>query len=190
MMPSLKSKRRFGLGTLSSRAAKQPLLFILIAFVCVSSCAFAYVSISYLLEDSRYLYLLAFDRWEPPWLGLFIFFITVITCIVATVSSVVVIATLGRRFNLYRDHDFITNEQSVEDSHGIVGVTGGDRCAVCGRPMTLVKDSMSRSDFMTGTQGCYRCRACGQLTCYDCSDSRKPCKCGAQQWSACFYLIR
>lgn|SRR5665213_1503439 len=87
------SSRADPVATLSSRAAKQPLLFILIAFVCLMSCAFAYVNIDYLLKH---------DGWEPPWLGMFIFFLTIITCIVATVSSVVVVATLVRRFNLYR----------------------------------------------------------------------------------------
>jgi len=66
---------------------------------------------------------------------------------------------------------------------------GGDRCSVCGRPMTLVKGMMRTSDFMTRTQGCYQCRACGRLTCYDCSDNREPCKCGAHQWSERTYLI-
>ena len=67
---------------------------------------------------------------------------------------------------------------------------GGDRCGTCGKPMTLVKGMMRTSDFMTRTQGCYQCRACGRLTCYDCSDNRKPCECGAQQWSERTYIVR
>ncbi len=67
---------------------------------------------------------------------------------------------------------------------------GGDRCGRCGRPMTLVKGMMRTSDFMTRTQGCYQCRACGSLTCYDCSDRREPCERGAQQWSERTYIVR
>jgi hypothetical protein len=68
--------------------------------------------------------------------------------------------------------------------------SSGDRCARCGRPMTLVQGIMRTSDFMTRTQGCYQCRACGRLTCYDCSDSREPCDCGARQWSERTYVVR
>ncbi len=66
----------------------------------------------------------------------------------------------------------------------------GDSCSQCGRPMTLVKGTMRTSDFMTHTEGCYQCRACGRLTCYGCSDSREPCRCGAQQWSERTCLVR
>jgi hypothetical protein len=66
----------------------------------------------------------------------------------------------------------------------------GDRCARCGRAMKLVQGMMSTPDFITRTQGCYQCRACGRLTCYDCSDSRMPCECGARQWSERTCLIR
>lgn len=66
-----------------------------------------------------------------------------------------------------------------------------DHCARCGRAMTLVQGMMMRtSDYLTRTQGCYQCRACGRLNCYDCSDSRMPCECGAQQWSERTYLVR
>lgn len=67
---------------------------------------------------------------------------------------------------------------------------GGDHCTGCRRPMTLVKGVMRTSDYMTRTQGCFQCRACGRLTCYDCSDSREPCKCGAHQWAERTYIIR
>lgn len=64
-------------------------------------------------------------------------------------------------------------------------------CGVCRRPMMLTNGMIMRTtDLRTHTQGCYQCRACGRLTCYDCSDSRKPCVCKAHQWSERTYLMR
>ena len=88
---------------LSSRAAKNPLLFILIDIVCVGSCAFAFANIHYVLEDDNYVYLFEFGRSDPSWMGLFILLITVITCMVAILSIAVVMATFVRRFKEARD---------------------------------------------------------------------------------------
>jgi hypothetical protein len=58
----------------------------------------------------------------------------------------------------------------------------GDSCAACGRSMMLVTGVIKREAYLTKTRGCYQCRACARLTCYDCSDSREPCQCGEKQW--------
>jgi len=60
----------------------------------------------------------------------------------------------------------------------------GDRCSKCGRSMKLLQSGtmMSTSTFAATTQGCFQCRKCGRLTCFDCSDNRVPCVCGAHSW--------
>ncbi len=35
---------------------------------------------------------------------------------------------------------------------------------------------------------CYQCAACGRYYCWDCSDSRKPCSCGAKLWQEKLYF--
>jgi hypothetical protein len=64
----------------------------------------------------------------------------------------------------------------------------GDRCGKCGIKMSLVKGFLTRSD-ISRVKGCYRCSACSMLTCYECSDSRKPCNCGVQQWEEQMYFV-
>jgi hypothetical protein len=65
-----------------------------------------------------------------------------------------------------------------------------NKCSRCHTPMTLVEGFMRTPDFITRTQGCYQCRACGRLTCYNCSDNREPCECGANQWFERAYFTR
>jgi hypothetical protein len=62
-------------------------------------------------------------------------------------------------------------------------------CSICHTTMFLISSGMSmpRELFMQ-TEGCYKCRACGRCTCYKCSDNRKPCLCGQQQWAETSYL--
>lgn len=66
----------------------------------------------------------------------------------------------------------------------------GDRCGTCGRKMKMLSGLFMRTaDLKTArTRGCYQCRACGRLTCYDCSDSRRACACGVQQWAERTYI--
>jgi len=80
------------------------------------------------------------------------------------------------------------NVSSVRGASRLSGGTlNANHCARCGRLMTLTKGSMKRSDFVTRTQGCYQCRGCGRLTCYDRSNDRKPCVSGVKEWTPRFY---
>jgi hypothetical protein len=64
-----------------------------------------------------------------------------------------------------------------------------EKCSVCGRQMVMAHGLiMKTSEFSNNTLGCFQCRQCGRITCYDCSDNRVPCKCGAQEWSERLYL--
>ncbi len=63
------------------------------------------------------------------------------------------------------------------------------RCAKCKTPMFILTGVSVRTDVLIKkAQGCFKCRSCGRYTCYDCSDSSKPCKCGAQDWAETAYL--
>lgn len=67
----------------------------------------------------------------------------------------------------------------------------GKKCSRCGRPMELVEFGRTYyKNQLMNTQGCFECRACGRLTCFDCSDNRYPCECGAKQWIERSYFLR
>jgi hypothetical protein len=62
------------------------------------------------------------------------------------------------------------------------------RCAKCRTPMFILTGVSVRMDVLMKSRGCFRCRNCGRYICYNCSDSSKPCKCGAQDWAETAYL--
>jgi len=61
-------------------------------------------------------------------------------------------------------------------------------CSQCKASMTVFlgvnrQGSFPRDVFTHEShQGCFLCAACGRYYCWDCSDSRKPCTCGATSW--------
>jgi hypothetical protein len=63
------------------------------------------------------------------------------------------------------------------------------RCGRCGTTMFIITGMMVRRDVFTRSHGCFQCGRCGQYTCYDCSDSRQPCECGARHWIEKTYLM-
>jgi len=64
-----------------------------------------------------------------------------------------------------------------------------NRCSICHRSMRLLDGFVQTSDLRMRTQGCFQCRACGRLTCFNCSDNRKPCICGAKHWVERTYTL-
>jgi hypothetical protein len=72
----------------------------------------------------------------------------------------------------------------------IFGGSSRTKCSRCGRSMKLVETGTMYNSFeLKNTQGCFECRACGRLTCFDCSDNRYPCDCGAKQWVERMYFL-
>ena len=61
-------------------------------------------------------------------------------------------------------------------------------CARCGTHMVIITGAAVSRDVFMRSQGCFQCWSCGQYTCYDCSDSREPCECGAMHWIEKAYL--
>lgn len=62
------------------------------------------------------------------------------------------------------------------------------QCYRCGTPMRVITGNIIyRKDVRT--QGCFQCRGCARLTCYDCSDNRVPCECEQKQWVARMYFL-
>jgi tetratricopeptide (TPR) repeat protein len=61
-------------------------------------------------------------------------------------------------------------------------------CSKCGRSMSITTGMMVPRDLAAQFQGCFQCGNCGRYTCYDCSDSREPCECGAKHWIEKSYL--
>jgi len=62
------------------------------------------------------------------------------------------------------------------------------RCSGCGAKMIVIQNQLVRREVMMRSQGCFKCASCGRYTCYDCSDNRRPCQCGAQSWMEQAYL--
>jgi hypothetical protein len=61
-------------------------------------------------------------------------------------------------------------------------------CAQCGCPMLIISNASVRRETFEKSQGCFRCEACGRCTCYEHSDNRVPCRCGAKQWRQLTYV--
>lgn len=61
------------------------------------------------------------------------------------------------------------------------------QCSTCGTPMKLLTGAIIYNREVR-TQGCFQCKSCARLTCYECSDNRLPCECGQKQWveRSCF----
>jgi hypothetical protein len=62
------------------------------------------------------------------------------------------------------------------------------QCSKCGMPMTMLSGAMVRTSMLGGMNGCFVCGSCGRVTCYDCSDNRIPCDCGAMAWVQKSYI--
>ena len=62
------------------------------------------------------------------------------------------------------------------------------KCSQCNTHMTIFLGVNHKGIFPrqilvhNSHQGCFQCIACGRYYCWDCSNSRKPCSCGAMQW--------
>lgn len=61
-------------------------------------------------------------------------------------------------------------------------------CSGCGIPMYLLAGKMVQREILMESKGCFQCGNCGRYTCYDCSDNREPCECGAKYWIEKGYL--
>ena len=62
------------------------------------------------------------------------------------------------------------------------------RCSGCGTRMLIISNAAVRREVNMRSQGCFRCAACGRYTCYECSDNREACTCGAQRWEQRTYV--
>jgi tetratricopeptide (TPR) repeat protein len=56
------------------------------------------------------------------------------------------------------------------------------KCYQCEKQMVVIKGFFRSEDILTNNQYGFKCRKCGRITCYDCSDNRIPCKCSAKEW--------
>lgn len=70
----------------------------------------------------------------------------------------------------------------IHDFENLTIVRNQPACYKCGLPMTLISGKIVRTADLSRMNGCFQCQACGRLTCYDCSDNRIPCVCGAMAW--------
>lgn len=61
-------------------------------------------------------------------------------------------------------------------------------CSQCGCPMLIISNATVRRETFEKSKGCYRCASCGRYTCYEHSDNRLPCRCGAKQWRQLTYV--
>jgi tetratricopeptide (TPR) repeat protein len=55
-------------------------------------------------------------------------------------------------------------------------------CCKCEIPKVVVKGFIRSEYILSQNQYGFKCRKCGRITCYDCSDNRIPCKCDAKEW--------
>ena len=62
------------------------------------------------------------------------------------------------------------------------------RCSGCRKKMLIISNMILSRETMMSSQAGFRCAACGLCTCYECSDNRKPCKKGHQQWKQLTYV--
>lgn len=62
----------------------------------------------------------------------------------------------------------------------------------CGREIQLRSkgNTLALSDIHGSEQRGFQCIACGQITCFDCSDNRFRCICGGNAWIARVYKGR
>lgn len=63
------------------------------------------------------------------------------------------------------------------------------RCAGCRAEMVIVSGMAMPSSMTSHLNGCTRCTTCGAHECYECSDTRRACKCGHQQWQERSYIL-
>lgn len=56
------------------------------------------------------------------------------------------------------------------------------KCYKCEKDKVVVKGFIRDTDILSNDQYGFKCRVCGRITCFDCSDNRIPCKCGAKEW--------
>ena len=78
-------------------------------------------------------------------------------------------------------------------------LTRNAKCAVCGKPMTILIGMGAPGLFQMETtykwmkdgvmHGCFQCSECERYYCWNCSDADKPCRCGkSDAWKEHQYL--
>jgi len=77
-------------------------------------------------------------------------------------------------------HELLQNWKPLFDNLKLYGKVVC--CYKCDKTMAIVKGPMRRDYYLTQTQSGFMCKECENITCYNCSDNRIPCKCGAKKW--------
>jgi len=63
-----------------------------------------------------------------------------------------------------------------------------EKCKSCGKIMIMLSGKIMTQETMIKALGSFRCLSCRRLTCWECSDNRKSCQCGAKNWREELYF--